>query len=277
MQLKVALALGSGGLRGLAHIGVLKALTRYGIHVDYVAGCSIGALIGSLYCAGLEPDTIHKIAVTLKRRHWLDFVIPKQGLIAGDRALEMLRLLTRGKAFADLDIPFAAVATDLCQGNEIVFREGDVASAVRASISVPGIFQPFKMKELTLIDGAVVNPTPVDIARLMGGDIVLGVDLVHAGSVCNFDNIFDVILQSIDIVERQLVKQRQTDCDVLIQPEVAQFSPSSFDKIDECIEAGEKATEAVIPQIKALLEQTVHIQVNEENPSLRSDADNLAR
>ena len=277
MQLKVALALGSGGLRGLAHIGVLRILTRYGVPVDYVAGCSIGALIGSLYCTGLDSETIRKIAVTLKRRHWLDFVIPKLGLIAGDRTLEMLRLLTRGKAFADLDIPLAVVATDLCQGNEIVFREGDVASAVRASISVPGIFQPFKMKDRTLIDGAVVNPTPVDVARLMGGDIVIGVDLVHAGSVCNFDNIFDVILQSIDIVERQLAKQRQTDCDILIQPEVAQFSPSSFDRIDECIEAGEKATEAVMPQIMELLKRTEYIRANEENPSLRNGADNLAR
>lgn len=277
MQLKVALALGSGGLRGLAHIGVLRILARYGVPVDYVAGCSIGALIGSLYCTGLDPETIRKIAVTLKRRHWLDFVIPKLGLIAGDRTLEMLRLLTRGKAFADLDIPFAAVATDLCQGNEIIFREGDVASAVRASISVPGIFQPFKMKDRTLIDGAVVNPTPVDVARLMGGDIVIGVDLVQAGSICNFDNIFDVILQSIDIVERQLAKQRQTDCDILIQPEVAQFSPSSFDRIDECIEAGEKATEAVMPQIMALLKRTEYIRANEGNPNPRNGADNLAR
>lgn len=263
MRPKVALALGSGGLRGLVHVGVLKVLIRERIPIDYVAGCSIGSLIGALFCAGLEPEMIQKLAKNLKRRHWLDFVIPKLGIVSGQRALETIRLLTRQKSFSELKTPLAVVATELCQGKEYVFTEGEVATAVRASISVPGIFLPFEMGGLSFIDGAVVNPTPVDIAREMGGDIVIGVDLAHAGTVCSITNVFDVIIQSIDIMEREIFKHRNQRCDILIQPDVAHIAPSSFDSIDECVAIGEQAAEAVIADIRILMDGMGYIQGNE--------------
>lgn len=270
MRPKVALALGSGGLRGLVHVGVLKVLVREKIPIDYIAGCSIGSLIGALFCAGLEPEIIHKVAKNLKRRHWLDFVIPKLGIISGQRALETIQLLTKQKNFSELKIPLAVVATELCQGKEHVFRDGEVAAAVRASISVPGIFLPYEISGMTFIDGAVVNPTPVDIAREMGGNIIIGVDLAHAGTVCNITNIFDVIIQSIDIMEREIFKHRNQRCDVLIQPDVAHIPPSSFDSIDECVTIGERAAEAVIPDILKLLHRSERTQGNSKNPSLQS-------
>lgn len=274
MRPQVALALGSGGLRGLTHVGVLKVLTREKIPIDYIAGCSIGGLIGALFCSGLEPDVIHKIAKNLKRRHWLDFVIPKLGIVSGQRALETMQLLTRQKTFSELETPLAIVATELCQGKEYIFREGAVATAVRASISVPGIFLPYEIEGMTFIDGAVVNPTPVDVARNMGGDIVIGVDLAHAGTICNVTNIFDVIIQSIDIMEREIFKHRNQSCDILIQPDVAHISPSSFDSIDECVAIGEQAAEAVIPEIRRLLAFPEYIRENGENPSHRRDQEN---
>ncbi|VBB05668.1 acyl transferase/acyl hydrolase/lysophospholipase [Lucifera butyrica] len=269
MRPKIGLALGSGGLRGLVHVGVLNVLEREKIPVDYIAGCSIGSLIGALYASGLNTETIVKLAKNLKRRHWLDFSIPKMGIVAGERILEMMRLLTRQKSFAELTIPLAVVATELNHGREIIFTEGNVAQAVRASISVPGIFIPFELDGMLLVDGAVLNPTPMDAVRKMGADIVIAVDLAHAGTVCNITNMFDVIIQSIDIMERELLKQRQECCDVLLQPDVAHISPSSFEAIDECLEIGERVAEAALPQIKYLLESTECRQESGESPNPR--------
>lgn len=253
MPPKIGLALGSGGLRGIAHIGVLKVLKTHHIPIDYIAGCSIGSLIGALYASGLDPEIMLKLAQNLKKRHWLDFVIPQMGIVSGERALATIRLLTRQKNFSELKIPLAVVATELNSGREFVFTEGDVAQAVRASISVPGIFIPFAINDNLFIDGAVLNPTPVDIVRNMGADIVIAVDLAHAGTICNITNMFDVIIQAIDIMERELCKHRQHHCNILIQPDVGNFPPSSFAMMDECALAGERAAEAVIPQIKELM------------------------
>ncbi|MEG6584094.1 patatin-like phospholipase family protein [Dendrosporobacter sp. 1207_IL3150] len=254
MRSKVGLVLGSGGLRGLAHVGVLKVLEREKIKIDYVSGCSIGALIGALYCCGHTPETILKLAKHLKRRHWLDFVVPKMGIFSGDKVLETTRLLTQQKTFADLNIPLAVVATEINSGQEVVFTEGDIAKAVRASVSVPGVFVPYRWNDKLFVDGAVVNPTPIDIARNMGADVVIAVDLAHAGTVCSLNNMFDVIIQSIDIMERELFKYRQQHCSVLIRPEIAHISPSSFEAIDECVLLGEQAAEAALPDIKKILE-----------------------
>lgn len=266
---KIGLALGSGGLRGLAHVGVLNVLEREKIKIDYIGGCSIGSMIGALYCSGQTPETILKLAKHLKMRYWLDFVIPKMGIVSGDKVLHTVRLLTRQKNFTELDIPLAVVATEINQGRKIVFTEGDLAQAVRASISVPGIFVPYQIDDMLLVDGAVLDPTPIDVTRRMGADIVIAVDLAHAGVVCNITNMFDVIIQSIDIMERELFKHHRNPCDVLIQPDVAHISPSSFNSIDECVALGEKAAEAVLPEIKRLIkmEEAECRLVNDENPN----------
>lgn len=254
MRPKIGLVLGSGGLRGLAHVGVLKVLEREKIPIDYVAGCSIGSLIGALYCAGLDPETIMKLAKNLKPRHWLDFVMPKMGIISGDRLLAMMRLLTQNKHFDELRIPLAIVATELNTGNEVVFTSGEVAAAVRASTSVPGVFVPYKMGDQLLVDGAVLNPTPIDIVRKMGAEKVIAVDLAHAGVIFEIKNVFDVIIQSIDIMEREIFKTRRQEADVLILPNVAHISPSSFTAMDKCMALGEEAAEAMLHDIKALLD-----------------------
>lgn len=253
---KIGLALGSGGLRGLAHVGVLRVLERENIPIDYMAGCSIGSLIGALYASGLALDDIEKLAKHLKRRHWLDFVVPKMGLFSGERVLNMIQILTKKKTFDQLRIPLSVVATELHEGREIIFDSGEVASAVRASVSVPGIFIPFEISGMMLVDGAVLNPTPIDVVRKMGADIVIAVDLAHAGTVCSITNIFDVIIQSIDIMERELMKTRETVGNVIIRPNVAHISPSSFDLTDECVALGEAAAVEMLPQIRLLMESS---------------------
>lgn len=249
----VSLALGAGGLRGLAHIGVLKALEQENIPINMIAGSSIGSLIGALYASGLHSGHLEKLAKCLHRRHWIDFIVPKNGLVAGERVLEMMRLLTKNKSFAELRISLAVVATDLYRGQEVIFDKGSVAEAVRASISVPGIFVPYYTNGTCYVDGAVVNPTPIDIARQRGNGIVIAVDLAHAGTVSNVTNMFDVILMSVDIMERELIKHRLTHSDILIQPNVGHVLPSDFGKVDELIALGEAAAYEAMPNIKELL------------------------
>lgn len=253
MRPKIGVALGSGGLRGFAHIGVLRVLEQEKIPIDYMAGCSMGSLIGALYCAGQTVENMLKLAKHLKPRFWLDFVMPRMGVVAGDKILDTIRLLTHQKVFADLNIPLAIVATDINQGKEVVFNQGSVANAVRASISVPGIFIPFQHEDMLLVDGAVLNPTPMDIVKDMGADIVIAVDLAHASTVSKVTNMFDVIIQSIDIMERQLLKHREHHSDILIRPEVGHISASGFDALDECVALGEQAAEAALPQLRELL------------------------
>jgi NTE family protein len=253
-NIKVSLALGSGGLRGLAHIGVLKVFEQESIPIHMIAGCSIGSLIGALYAAGLTPDMMEKLATSLERRHWIDFIVPKNGLVAGERILEMMRILTKNKNFDQLEIPLAVVATNLSKGEETVFTTGLVAEAVRASISVPGIFVPYIIDDVSYVDGAVINPTPIDIARQLGGGLVIAVDLAHAATVCTVTNMFDVILMSIDIMERELLKHRLVHSDVLIQPKVGHILPSSFEHVDELISLGEAAAREALPQIRAAMQ-----------------------
>ncbi len=253
MRPKIGLALGSGGLRGMAHIGVLKVLAREKVPIDMVAGCSIGSLIGSLFCSGMDPELMGKLSRHLKRSYWLDFVVPKMGIVAGDKLLETVRLLTKRQSFEQLLIPLAVVATDLTNGREEVFKTGNIADAVRASISVPGIFVPYELDNRVFVDGAVLNPTPIDVVKKMGADVVIAVDLVHSNSVCSLGNMFDVILQSIDIMERELCRHRQHHCDLVIRPELSHISPSDFEAVDECILAGEQATEAALDHIKELI------------------------
>ena len=178
---KVGLALGSGSSRGWAHIGVIKALTEAGIRVDYVAGTSIGAVVGAAYASG-RIDSLKNVVLQLdwkKITFLLDVVFPKSGLIDGNKIAEFIRSNVGERNIEDLPLPFCAVSTDLATGNEVIIQDGDIIEAVRASISVPGIFTPVRKDDMTLVDGGLVNPVPVSVVREMGADLVIAVDLNH--------------------------------------------------------------------------------------------------
>jgi len=179
--LKIGLALGGGSARGLAHVGVILALEAYNIPIDIIAGTSIGSVVGSLYAAGASIDQLEEAALSIKKSKTLfliDLVLPHSGLISGERIEEMLNdLFLEDKTFADLKIPFAAVATEIESGAEVILNQGKVIDAVRASISIPGIFTPVKYENYYLVDGGVVNPVPVDVVKMMGADIIIAVSL----------------------------------------------------------------------------------------------------
>jgi len=179
--LKIGLALGGGSARGLAHVGVIMALEAYNIPVDIIAGTSIGSVIGSLYASGATVRQLEEVALSIKKSKTLfmiDPVFPHSGLISGDRIEKMLnQFAIKDKTFDDLNIPFAAVATDVESGAEVILNQGKVIDAVRASISIPGIFTPVKYQNYYLVDGGVVDPVPVDVVKMMGGDIIIAVSL----------------------------------------------------------------------------------------------------
>ncbi|MCF2969659.1 patatin family protein [Synechococcus sp. Nb3U1] len=181
MSKKIGLALGSGGARGWAHIGVIRALERAGIPIDYIAGASIGAFVGAIYAAG-ELDELEEFVRDLNWKMILslfDVVFPTCGLLDGNKIYDLLTEHLQELCIEEAGIPFCCVATDLITGKEVLLRSGKMADAVRASISIPGIFTPFAHEGLYLGDGGIVNPVPVQVVRDMGADIVIAVNLNH--------------------------------------------------------------------------------------------------
>jgi len=178
---RLGLALGSGAARGLAHIGVIRALQERNIRIDCVAGTSIGALIGAAFCAGnLEPLARDFTSFDWKRvASLLDPVFPRSGLIDGQKVTAFLRAYVPFRNIEDLPLPFCAVATDMLTGEEVVIGRGDLIEAVRASIAVPGMLTPVRSNGRLLVDGGLVNPVPVKTTRAMGADRVVAVDLNH--------------------------------------------------------------------------------------------------
>lgn len=178
---KVGLALGAGSARGWAHIGVIHALADLGIRVDYIAGTSMGSLVGAFMAAG-KIDALRSIALELDWKHiifFFDVVFPKSGLIDGRKITELIGSHVGDIHMDQLNIPFRSVATDLVTSNEVVLHSGDLIEAVRASISLPGIFTPVEKDAMVLADGGMVNPLPVSVVRDMGADFVIAVDLNH--------------------------------------------------------------------------------------------------
>ena len=178
---KIGLALGSGSARGWAHIGVIHALNNAGIKIDYIAGTSIGSVVGAVFATG-NLEALEDVAVRLDWKqiaYLFDVVLPKSGIIDGKKVEVFVRNHLKEMNIEDLPIPFCAISTDLSTGEEVVISDGDIIKAVRASISIPGIFTPVRNNGRILVDGGLVNPVPVSVAREMGADFVIAVDLSH--------------------------------------------------------------------------------------------------
>lgn len=252
---KIGLALGSGGARGFAHLGVIMALKEAGIPIHLIAGSSMGALVASFYAAGIDLDRLYKISTAFKRKYFLDFTVPKMGLISGKKVKEFIRLFTHGKNIEELSIPIGIVATDLLTGEKVVFKNGPVAEAVRASISIPGVFVPEKLNGRIFVDGGVSDRVPVSVAKEMGADIVIAVDVSRVKRNAEISSIYDVIMQSIDIMQAEIVNSREIAATIMIRPPVENFSSRAFTNIDEIIKMGEEETKKHLHQIKAEIEK----------------------
>jgi NTE family protein len=251
---KIGLALGSGGARGFAHLGVLKAFEEEQIPIDMMAGSSMGALVACLYGVGHNMDDLLKISTRFRRKYYLDFTVPKMGFIAGKRIKEFIQLFTHNKNIEDLNFPISVVATDITNGEKVLFTKGPISGAVRASISIPGIFVPEKIDGRLLVDGGVIDRVPVSVVKEMGADIVIGVDVSHVKRNAEISTIYDVIMQSIDILQLEIIEHREFASDFMIRPHVEMYSTRAFTNIEEIIKIGEEEAKKVIPSIKKAIE-----------------------
>lgn len=172
---RLGLAIGSGAARGLSAIGILKVFEKHNIPIDYIAGTSIGSVIGALYASGHKSDEIEHTLLKTKWENYLDFTVPQNGFMTGNKLENFLKEKLKNKKFNKLDIPLAIVATDLKQGNRVIFTKGDVATAVRASFSIPGFFTPVIMDKMILVDGGLTDPIPIDIVK-KNSDVVVAAD-----------------------------------------------------------------------------------------------------
>jgi NTE family protein len=247
---KVGLALGAGASRGLAHIGVLQVLEGHGIVPDLIAGSSIGAIVGALYAAGITPKMLEGISKNLDLKPYYDVGIPRLGFIRGERIEELIRLLTKGKTFDQLDIPLSITAVDLKSNQSVIINEGLVYKAVRASISIPGIFVPVFEGDKVLVDGGLLERLPTRVVREMGADIIIGVDVGFRGQHGDASNILGIILQSFEVMELALVENSFNEEDIYIYPKLADVNPLIFDRVEDCIEEGRRATLEVIDKIE---------------------------
>ncbi len=250
---KVGLALGSGAARGFAHLGVLQVMEENGIPIDFISGCSIGALVGALYCSGMKVDEIIELAEDTDTWQMIDFSPPGKGLIFGKKIEKMVRMHTDDKTFDDLKIPLSVVATDLHTGERCILDQGYVYKAVRCSIAIPGIFRPVEMEGRLLADGGIVDAVPVDLARYMGAEMIIGVNLGAHYAEKKIENIYHTIIQSIDIMQNEINRLRGIEADVVIEPDLKDINPIAFNQVGECVRAGRKAALDAIDDIRNVL------------------------
>jgi NTE family protein len=247
---KIALVLGAGSARGLAHIGVLQVLVENRIPFDCIVGCSMGAMVGGLYACGTDMVMLGRMIDSMDLRVFFDVRLPRFGFIAGKKLDSLLALLTKRMDFEETLLPVHMVATDLISGQRVILESGPVAEAIRASVSIPGVFTPVKKENMILVDGAVCDVLPVDVARSRGADLVIAVDVMFGDSLeTNIKNTLDVIITSLDLMQKVRFDQVKDHTDIMIQPKVGCFSPRAFDKARDIIELGRQAAEENLEQI----------------------------
>jgi len=251
VSLRIGLALGGGAALGLAHVGVLKALSDEGITVDCVAGTSAGSVVGAALCAGRSWRQIWDAARRLQWSHIVSLTIPRQGMMRLDKLERYVETMTGVKDFADMRIPFAAVATDLERGEPVVFTTGAVGRAVRASCSVPGLFDPLRDGDTALADGGLVNDVPADVARGLGADIVIAVNL-HSRRLQSGPprNILDIAYYTFEILLANAGQKGMASADILVSPDLQGFHYRNLKKVDELVDRGEQAMRAAMGELK---------------------------
>ena len=253
---RIGVALGGGAFRGLAHIGCLQVLEENGIKPDIIAGTSMGSLVGGVYACGMDLKMMERFCYTISEKDLVDVTRPKEGLIAGNRIELMLRTLTGNRTFEQTKIDFAAVATDLALGERAVLREGYVYQAIRASISIPAIFTPYRIGSRTYVDGGVVDRVPIEAVHEMGADYVIGIDVgYHGGEVECEGNIVKIIMHTMEVMEWQIMQRTVNTADINIVPQLAHINLASTAQAAETVRIGREEMEKRMPEVLAGIEK----------------------
>lgn len=247
----VGLALGGGFARGLAHIGVLKVLEEEGIPVNFIAGTSVGSVIGAAYCSGISAKELEEISVLVRFKDFARWTISRLGFASNDRMERFLNKMLKCHTFEDLKIPLAVAATDFATGEGVVFRSGPLVQAVRASCAYPGMFLPVNVNGRLMVDGLLAHAVPTVPLKEMGARRVIAVYLsAHWVNLDGPRHVFDVIGQCFSIAQSKMCGMWESSADVVLQPDVRGFSYDGFDRAPELIRAGEIAARAALPSIR---------------------------
>lgn len=255
VPIKIGIALGGGAAKGFAHIGVIKMLEANGLTPAVVAGTSAGSVVGALYASGLNAFELQEKAVALDESKIRDLQFSSGGLILGQKLEDYVNEQVQRKPLEQLPKPFVAVATRLEDGERTVFARGNTGQAVRASSSIPGVFQSVGIGKYHFIDGGVVSPVPVDAARQLGADLVIAVDISNKARGKTPDGLWGALGQSIAIMGQKLGQAELARADVIIRPQVLDMGSADFTQRAQAIVEGEKAALAAMPQIRARIAQ----------------------
>ncbi|WP_183168544.1 patatin-like phospholipase family protein [Burkholderia pseudomallei] len=254
--IRVGVALGGGAARGFAHVGVLKALEARGIPVELVAGTSAGSVVGALYASGMNALQINKLALTMDEASISDWATPfrSRGLLQGIALQNFINKTLNNRPIEKMAKPLGIVATDLKSGQPILFQRGNTGLAVRASCSVPSVFEPVRIGDREYVDGGLVSPVPASFARKMGADFVIAVDISSRPDGAATGNPIEMLLQTFTIMG-QTIKTYELDkyADVVIRPNLAAMGGSDFNQRNAAILAGEEAVARIMPELQRKL------------------------
>ena len=259
---KIGLALGGGGAKGLAHIGVIKALQQAEIPIDYIAGTSMGALVGGWYAAKKNILLLENLFLQIDHKSIFPvekMVKTKDGSLFQNKTIvELLESGIGRTKIEDCQIPFAAVATNVANGDEVIIKEGKLSDAIRASIALPVIFSPVKINDKLLMDGGLINPVPADILKEMGAEIVIAVDVSSRwltsydikGEPVNFKNFYSLVSDVFSVLEYQIAKKILKEADIILRPPVINYDWLDFHRAKGIIEAGSGETKRNLEEIR---------------------------
>lgn len=261
MKRKVGLALGAGSTKGFAHIGVLQVFLENRIPIDCIAGSSIGAIIGGIYSVGSDMHMLEKLALAINLYDYLDLDNPVRsggGFVRGDKLQELIRVLTHGKDFSQTNIPFSCVAVDLASGALKQLDSGMLHEAIRASMSIPGVFSPMRLDGHTYVDGGVIERVPCRAVKQMGADVIIGVDVGYRGGPVSVKGM-NARLQynrCMDIMQWEMTRLRSEDAHIMLTPGV-QFVHGHFSTTEakRCVDEGRRVATEALPEIQKLLKQ----------------------
>lgn len=253
--LRIALALGGGAARGFAHVGVIKVLESQGIRPDIIVGTSAGSVVGALYAAGISGFELQRLALGIEDGSLSDWSLPDRGIIKGEALQNYVNAALANRPIEKLKKILAIVATDLQSGEAVVFRTGNTGMAVRASSSVPGLFQPVRINGREYVDGGLVSPVPVNVARSLGADVVIAVDISSRPQFGKTASSIDVLLQTFNIMSHALAQHELPQADVVIRPNVNAFSGADFQAKHLAILEGERAVSESIPALREKIAQ----------------------
>jgi NTE family protein len=290
---KIGLVLGGGGARGLAHVGVINVLQREGIPIHYIAGSSMGALIGGVFAQHPESgeldkkvrsflngpqfkklgvnnfkkkgekdpdDVLRQLTHRVKRQLIINLAANRLALLKAERLSLAITSLLENTLIENCKIPFACVATDLRTGEAVVFKSGRIRPAIEGSSAIPGFIPPVKYRGHSLIDGGVTNNFPVDVARGMGANFVIAIDVSrNFDESAKVDNVIDLVIRSAQITVRHLDGRLKKQADYVVEGDIGTVHWSEFNRLDELIKKGEDAAKKAIPEIRKMLKRRIWI------------------